>query len=638
VNVINSLCYNKIIILAIMIIAFCVRYVNLESDIPYFVEVHYMEDEGGWLHNARNYYLTGEWTTSSHNAPFYTAPGYSYLLYGAFKLKGLSLYSARLLSVFSGTLTVFILWLFLIKTANIFIANVGALFLALTGFHVIYSRLAMAEALLTAQLLLTILFWSIKNSKACAFIAGVLFASMLILKISAIYFIPVFILLFMFEILRKEISYIRMCFFFLGLISILLIYYALFVSHNMEKYIYWNYEWPKSNGVGLSPKYVLEILLFNENVEFRHGYFNKILMSMPVMFILTVIYMTSIYHEKDTWRKIIRKRDYAEIVGVCILVGNAIMIALSSYKPERRYLPLLPSMAIFGAYVIYNGYSKIGLEKSIKIRTSSKNIATIEFLILPIYVFFCWTLYSIWGNWSNLDIGTKKGLSFNGQSIILFPLYALVMYFFLKNKYVDINKIFIITISLMLSYIVSAWLYFICKFYGIHGSALSVNVLTIILWAAFFWVLIKISQNNLKTILRYSPLGFMIFQGIILTYTMCNTSYTYKYFGLNVINEVDDAPIVTDISAPITGYSGEILYCYSKNRNELNEYKKYYILMVEKKSNIVVDDDLLQVLNKQKVLSNNYILKRTYNLIPYGIPKQYDLVMLLVEVNRQNDT
>ena len=634
-NLFYKLCSNRIAILPILILALTLRAVCLDADPPFFVETHYMDDEGGWAHNARNHYLTGEWITNTHNAPYYTAPGYSHLLSAAFQLNGLSLCSARLLSVVAGTLTVFTVWLLLSGSAGVLVANLAALFMGLTGFHVIYSRLAMAEALLTAMLVLALYLWSFKKNRLCAYLSGALFASMIVAKISAVYFIPVLLLLVAFEIVRKEADFKQWAVFGMGSVSALVLFEILKILPDMKDLALFYREMSASYPGGLSPKYVSELFIFSENIEFRHGFFNKMLLSVPVLFLLTVLYLVLFLVDMGkNGAQAIRGRDHAEMVGLSILLGNLIVIGLSSYKPERRYLPLLPGICILAAYTVQRGFGAFDIRNCFPLRYRIADLALSLSLTLPVYVFFCWTLFSFWGPWNTADIGAQKGISFNGQVILLLPLYAACLYLYQKYRdRFDPAKRIACTIALVMAHIVSAWLYFGLVYLDIPIRPVGINIVTIVTWIVTYLGWRVTGAVRLQTLFRASPALFLMIQGVLVVFALSDATYTYQSFGEQVRRAAGKAPIVTDISAPILDHAGEIFYGFPKDRAELEGYGRYWVLNTKKKGNMLPDTGILNILGEYQRLPDTAALKEVFHVFPYGRPEQSNLIMYLWEVD-----
>jgi len=265
----RDLLENKYLIYIIILVSYLIRYCNLEADVPFFVQTHYIVDEGGWLHNARSKYLYDAWITHTHDNPFYVAPGYSLLLYASFLMGELSLYSARLVSVLSGTLTVLVLWVYLKRNGNLRIANSGAGFLAICGMHIIYSRLVMAEVTLTLLLMVVLLLWGERKRAGFAVLSGAVFAGMFVVKLSAIYFAPMLLILFSLEAAREELRRKDFLQFLVGSMAVGVIFVVFFVMPNQKQFLYWNVSFPLTYTEGITFKSVLEVLIFNK-IDARH--------------------------------------------------------------------------------------------------------------------------------------------------------------------------------------------------------------------------------------------------------------------------------------------------------------------------------------------------------------------------------
>ena len=101
-------------------------------------------DEGAWTHNARNMALFGQWETDRWN-PMYLTPVFTGLEYASFRLFGVGLWQARLVSEVLGLLSV--LWLAgaLRHTVSRTAGLAGAALLATNYSWVMWSRAALLE-------------------------------------------------------------------------------------------------------------------------------------------------------------------------------------------------------------------------------------------------------------------------------------------------------------------------------------------------------------------------------------------------------------------------------------------------------------------------------------------------------------
>jgi len=108
-------------------------------------------DEGVWAHNARNRALFGAWIVDGWN-PIYVSPVFTGLEFLSFSMFGVGLWQARLLSMVAGTAAIVAIGAGLGAIASRRAALAGALLLAVNYTWVMYSKVALLEALMVAGL------------------------------------------------------------------------------------------------------------------------------------------------------------------------------------------------------------------------------------------------------------------------------------------------------------------------------------------------------------------------------------------------------------------------------------------------------------------------------------------------------
>src|SRR3954447_25451577 len=93
----------------IVIVAGALRVIYPAADPPWRSTVGIVwHDEGAWVHNARNKALFDAWTLDAWN-PMYIAPVFTGLEYASFKMLGVGVRQARLVSELTGFLSVVLL-------------------------------------------------------------------------------------------------------------------------------------------------------------------------------------------------------------------------------------------------------------------------------------------------------------------------------------------------------------------------------------------------------------------------------------------------------------------------------------------------------------------------------------------------
>ena len=131
----------------VLLVALLPRIVELGADPPARVLGAFLSDEGWWAQNARQRVLFGEWVMDEHNPALFAAPAYTAALTLTYQLAGLGLAQTRLLSALAGALACGVFYLGLRAVMPTRRALPPALLLALGGFGILLSRMALVETL-----------------------------------------------------------------------------------------------------------------------------------------------------------------------------------------------------------------------------------------------------------------------------------------------------------------------------------------------------------------------------------------------------------------------------------------------------------------------------------------------------------
>ena len=125
----------------------------------------------------------------------------------------------------------------------------------------------------------------------------------------------------------------------------------------------------------------------------------------------------------------------------------------------------------------------------------------------------------------------------------------------------------------------------------------------------------------------------MLFQGIIIGYTLIFTSNTYANIPQEINKVINDNPLITETSGPfISKLNMKIYYGFPQDIIMNNLHEKYYILNIAEKAGYKYDTNYLYYLRTRKSIPCNAELKGTYSLIPYGEPQRHQLKLCLWEV------
>jgi 4-amino-4-deoxy-L-arabinose transferase-like glycosyltransferase len=137
-------------LLAIAALALALRAAFPLADPPWLAPIGITwHDEGVWAHNARNRALFGEWILDGWN-PLYVSPVFTALEFVSFSIFGVGLWQARVISMLAGAAAVIAIGVGLAATTSRRAALFGALLLAVNFTWVMFSKVALLEALMVA--------------------------------------------------------------------------------------------------------------------------------------------------------------------------------------------------------------------------------------------------------------------------------------------------------------------------------------------------------------------------------------------------------------------------------------------------------------------------------------------------------
>jgi hypothetical protein len=137
-------------LLATLVLASVLRGLFPVADPPWRTTVGVVwHDEGAWVHNARNRALFGAWKLDEWN-PMYITPVLTGLEYASFRMFGVGLWQARLVSEVAGVLSVLLLGLAVSRVAGRLAGLLAAALLATNYVYVMYDRAALMEATMIA--------------------------------------------------------------------------------------------------------------------------------------------------------------------------------------------------------------------------------------------------------------------------------------------------------------------------------------------------------------------------------------------------------------------------------------------------------------------------------------------------------
>ena len=340
--------------LGILVAALLVRVIHLDADPSALLSRDFITDEGWWAHNARNALLFGEWKIDEFNQGLYSAYLYNALLYLTLKLLGVSFFSIRLVPSLAGWLSVVLVFLTVRREINSRAAIFASALLGFSNLHIIYSRIGFAESTIVFFFALMLWLWSLRSAHYCfALLSGAAFGFLLVTKVTAVYFVPGFILVVAVEAIRRTTKMKHALMFLLGSVLVGTGYAILFVLPNFREWLSVNV----ANGAGTEWSSGPLTFVYSTLKLLGSSFFAK----APVVTALSLVALCLLFvsMSRDGFKKAIRGASELELSSATLLIGYLLSLALTIYQPERRFLPALFLMIILAAGVLEQGWASL---------------------------------------------------------------------------------------------------------------------------------------------------------------------------------------------------------------------------------------------------------------------------------------
>ncbi|MGH7702136.1 MAG: hypothetical protein ACREMO_03530, partial [Gemmatimonadales bacterium] len=338
---------------ALLVLVLLPRVLALGADPPADFHFHFLDDEGWWAHNAYLHARFGRWVMDDLNPSLFAAPAYTVVLAGVYRAFGIGLAQTRLLSGLSGFLTCLLLYVLLRTRLSPGRALVPALSLGLSYFMLSNNRVGFTESF--QLLLITASFAAIVHSarhSGWAVTGGVCFVLALLAKPSAIAMAPVFVGFWAAHFLFARrlgfavpFSFRSPVLFSLAALGTLLSVAILLVLPNWDAV-------KAALAVNLRMAYAgtgdARILLFGwEGLGLVvNGFF------IQSAVLLLAVVLVAIGRLAGTIRT---PPDLTELFSWVWLVGTLLFLAAQRYQPDRRFLLLMPPVAIVASLALREG-------------------------------------------------------------------------------------------------------------------------------------------------------------------------------------------------------------------------------------------------------------------------------------------
>jgi 4-amino-4-deoxy-L-arabinose transferase-like glycosyltransferase len=328
--------------------ALILRCILALADPPWHATVGIVwHDEGAWLHNARNKALFGEWRLDQWN-PMFLTPVFTALEYTSFRLFGVGLWQARLVSELLGAISVVAIAGAVRESASRRAGLMAAVLVATNYVWVMWNRVALLETMMVSFMVLA----AAAHVRACrrgsvgwGLAAGLFAILAFFTKAAAAFFLVALGLEALYSVWRERPrwrSALRSrpagAATLTGLAIATILALLLFVAPNWQEFRFYN--WQMS--VTRKPDYTLRAFVDRASwLPVVHDFFTR----MWLLLLLAVGGLSGV---------VLRWRHSTVLERLCLLwiVLGCLELVVHDVGNERRLVMLIPPMAAVAALVV----------------------------------------------------------------------------------------------------------------------------------------------------------------------------------------------------------------------------------------------------------------------------------------------
>jgi 4-amino-4-deoxy-L-arabinose transferase-like glycosyltransferase len=333
------------ILLAFLISALLIsRFVYINADFPINIIKVFSgaiyTDEGWYASNAVNYLVLGDWYLAGDFNPAVNLPIFTIIQVFFFKIFGVSISSARALTVIFSILITYLVYIFVKRHKTKTIALLTVFFLSVNFFFFAFSRLAFLELPMTFFILLSIFLLDVyceNNKKKYIIFSGIAYITALLIKTTAIFAAPILLYIFLIIMKGPLREKIRNGVFFVLTISTVAFIYVFFI---VMPY-YGDYQYFSSLNITSRLTFDIKIIArgMRQAIEYGIVHYREYLLLIiitPILFL----------------RNMIRKQDILSMTAIAWIVLYLSLIGINNYAPHRYYVPFVVPIAILSSVVI----------------------------------------------------------------------------------------------------------------------------------------------------------------------------------------------------------------------------------------------------------------------------------------------
>lgn len=349
----------------LFLIIIFLRFIHLDADPSFTKRVSDISDEAIWGIDARSLALFDRWPLGEVHFGLDSAPLYTYLMEHIFKWLGANLFTLRLLSAISGSITALLLFFFVNKIAG---RKQGVLALALYGFGnapFVYNRIGHIESTLTLFLFLMFIFWYVaKEKQYFYFLSGLMYGLAFLIKFTALFFFPALVGYWIYEHMHGRWQWKKFLYFTSGAALPIVVYILFFLIP------YWDTLAKSMLAHGENNFFGAEVLQNSLKVLGNN------IFGMPTVFILFLLLIFYLLYKLSTLQQFKLKEiimNLHPIEAICLswIFMGTLGILLSDVSDRRLTIMFVP-VIILVSYFIFE-------LKSFSLKELCHKVSSVEF-------------------------------------------------------------------------------------------------------------------------------------------------------------------------------------------------------------------------------------------------------------------
>ncbi len=438
--------HPRTFLILILLISGLLRFIHLDLDPPLQMGLHFISDEGWWVHNARNKALFGEWVLDDFNQSLLVSPLFCFATWVVYHFAGVSILTSRIVPALSGLLSVLVFAVLFYVLSNREHPAGNALhksvrwdvlgtLLAGSGFaFVSLNRIAFIDSTAFLFVLITwLILERFPHSRIGIFSAGIFCAVSIGTKSYALSLFPVLFLLYFFRLLRNpkkpgEIFRNVFIFFLGGVFSACIWYLTLFLPFQDQFRIMYSL-WRSGNIPAGMHEVIHNIPSLIARKDFSGIHISRFL-NLNMLLICLAIWriMTLLTHHSGSLKDFFRNISSIDGEAILWLALVVCIVAPLKAKPFRRYIFWYPPLIILAARSVL----PVRKDESGQLSMSLQSIQWITFIgftILPGALF----VYNIGTQIAFQDMTLRKSILVLG--IISLAIVIIDLILLAKNSF-----------------------------------------------------------------------------------------------------------------------------------------------------------------------------------------------------------